>query len=83
MNIHTEAFTVTGRVITNLAVVTIAIALTTILILITTTRPEAHPADCGPTGPLVAVMREQEVNATCTITGVIMDARIELVGGGE
>ncbi len=40
-----------------------------------------YPANCGATDPLVAVMREQEVNATCTVTGVIMDARIELVEG--
>ncbi len=54
-------------------------ALVGAIIGVSLTASEQHPSDCGPTGPLVAVMREQEVNATCTITGVIMDARIELV----
>ncbi len=60
-----------------------ALALLAVGVVIGVNLTPARAPDCGPTGPLVAIMREQEVNATCTITGVIMDARIELVGGGE
>ena len=43
-------------------------------------QPDTPPA-CGATGPLVAVLREVDPDVACTLTGTIMNARIELVEG--
>ena len=41
----------------------------------------AEPPACGATGPLVAMLREVDSDVACTLTGTIMNARIELVEG--
>lgn len=54
-----------------------AVALGAALMWVTISH--THPPTCGATGPLVAVLREVDPDVACTLTGTIMNARIELV----